>query len=375
MTPRRPLTHIITGLEVGGAERALHTLLTNGLEGPFRNRVISLMGAGHYGPLLEQAGIPVTCLNMPRGLPTPWALWRLRVALRHAHPALLQGWMYHGNLAASLGGRLAGRGVPVAWNVRASLHGLDTEKPITRAVIRLGARLSQGTKTIVYNSARSQAQHRGIGYADVADVVIPNGFDLDTWRGDAAARAQGRKRLGLGPNEVVIGYVGRGHPVKDIPTLARAFDQVRQSRPTARLICIGRDIDAQVPAGCSRDGIQFLGQRADVPVLLPGFDLLCLSSRSEGFPNVIGEAMACGVPCVTTDVGDAADVVGGTGWVVPPGDSSALARALGAALDTPADDLRKRGAAARARIERDFSIASIVARYVALYTGLTTGDR
>lgn len=369
------LTHIITGLEVGGAERALHTLLTNGLEGPFRNRVISLMGSGHYCPLLEQAGIPVTCLNMPRGLPTPGALWRLRVALRHAHPALVQGWMYHGNLAALLAGRLAGRGVPVAWNVRLSLEALDALKPTTRAVIQLGARLSKGPKAIIYNAARSRTQHREIGYADSADVVIPNGFDPETWRGDAAARAQGRQHLGLGPDEVVIGYVGRGHPQKDIATLARAFDQVRQSRPTARLICIGRDIDTQVPADCLRDGMQFLGQRADVPVLLPGFDVLCLSSRSEGFPNVIGEAMACGVPCVTTDVGDAADVVGDTGWVVPPGDSTALARALGAALDTPADDLRKRGAAARARIERDSSIASIVARYVALYTGLTTGDR
>jgi glycosyltransferase involved in cell wall biosynthesis len=375
MTPQPLLTHIITGLNVGGAERALHTLLTNGLEGPFRNRVISLMGPGHYGPLLEQAGIPLTCLNMPRGLPTPGALWRLRVALRHDRPALVQGWMYHGNLAASLAGWLAGRGVPVAWNVRASLQALRAEKPTTRAAIRLGARLSRGPKAILYNSARSLTQHREIGYADGADVVIPNGFDTDTWRSDAAARAQGRQNLGLGPDEVVIGYVGRGHPQKDIPLLAGAFDQVRRLRPTARLICIGREIDMQVPADCSRDGMQFLGQRADVPVLLPGFDVLCLSSRSEGFPNVIGEAMACGVPCVTTDVGDAADVVGDTGWVVPPGDGTALARALGAALDTPPDELRKRGAAARGRIERDFSIAAIVSQYVALYTGLTTVDR
>lgn len=364
------ITHIITGLNVGGAERALYTLLTNGLEGPFCNRVISLMGPGYYGPLLEDAGIPLTCLQMPRGLPTPRALWRLRMAMRRDPPDIVQGWMYHGNLAASLAGRLAGRGVPIAWNVRASLHALDTEKTTTRAIIRLGARLSLRPNAIVYNSARSRTQHREIGYEDDSDVVIPNGFDPKTWRGDAAARAQARQHLGLGPAEMVIGYVGRGHPQKDIATLARAFDQVRQLRQNVRLICIGRDIDTQVPADCSRDGIQFLGVRSDVPILMPAFDLLCLSSRSESFPNVIGEAMSCGVPCVTTNVGDAADIVGETGWVVPPGDSTALARALGAAMDTPGFELRLLGAAARAHIEQELSIDTIVARYVALYADL-----
>jgi hypothetical protein len=115
------ITHIIIGLNVGGAERALFNLLTNGLEGPFRNRVISLMGPGHYGPLLQDAGIPVTCLNMHPGRPTPAAVRRLLAACAAAPTDILQGWMIHGNLAATLAQRWGNRHAAYAWNVRISL--------------------------------------------------------------------------------------------------------------------------------------------------------------------------------------------------------------------------------------------------------------
>ena len=118
------ITHIITGLNVGGAERALHTLLTGGLQGPFDNRVISLMGEGHYGPLLRDAGVPVTCLGMSPGQPSPAAIMRLRRSLRDAPSDIIQGWMYHGNLAASLAARLLPQRPKVAWNVRVSLESL-----------------------------------------------------------------------------------------------------------------------------------------------------------------------------------------------------------------------------------------------------------
>jgi glycosyltransferase involved in cell wall biosynthesis len=362
-----PITHIITGLEVGGAERALYTLLTNGLEGPFRNRVISLMGPGHYGPLLEQAGIPVTCLHMRPGRPSLRALRRVLAACSQQPSAVIQGWMTHGNLAASLARRFAQPKAALAWNIRWTLEGLPQARPMTRALTHLGARLSSGPQAIIYNARRARDQHAALGYCDTHASHMPNGFDTTFWSPNPGMRKDVRTELGLSQTDRVIGFVGRDHADKDPECLFRAFARIEQPQPQAVLVAVGRNL-AQFAPKSGR--IIVTGQRADVPRLMQAFDLLCLSSRVEGFPNVIGEAMASGVPCVTTDVGDAGMIVGETGWIVPPRDSDALAQALCAALDLPAARLQERGQAARARIEAKFSISSVVAQYVALYTRL-----
>ena len=361
------VTHVITGLNVGGAERALSALLTGGLQGRVSNRVISLMDEGHYGPVLREAGIDVSCLGMKRGLPTPAVFGRLRRALRAAPQDIIQGWMYHGNLAASVGARLSSGRPAVSWNVRTSMDDPSLLGRSTRLIVGLGGRMSGGVDAIVYNSARSRRQHYDLGYSATRDLVIPNGFDLDLWCHGASARARARTELGLSENAIVAGFVGRGAPVKDVPTLLRAFAQVRASLPIVTLVCVGRDVEGQRPADVPTDGVLFLGQRADVAQLMPAFDVLCLSSRVESFPNVVGEAMACGIPCVTTDVGDAADIVGDTGWIVPPGAPSDFARSLEAALREPAEMRIKRGQAARDRIQAHYSLPAIVERYAELY--------
>jgi len=358
------ITHIITGLDVGGAERALYTILTNGLEGQFRNRVISLMGPGHYGPLLREAGIPVSCLRMRPGKPTPCALRRLGAAVSNAPTDILQGWMLHGNLAATLGRGGANRDAALLWNQRTSLDALGDETRIKRGLIRLGARLSGAPRAIIYNSARSRRQFAEHGYKDDRALHLPNGFNTDKWAPNAAARRAIRKELGLPQDATVVGYVGRGHPQKDIGTLYDAFKRVSSKHPEVFLVAVGRDLDE----GCPQSARVILtGQRSDVPKLMCGFDLLCLSSRAEGFPNVIGEAMATGLPCVTTDVGDARDIVGDTGWVAPPRKPERLADCLDEALSCPTKSLRERGRRARNRIVTEFSITSVVDRYASLY--------
>lgn len=361
------ITHIITGLEVGGAERALHTLLTNGLEGPFRNHVVSLMGPGHYGPLLQQAGIPLTCLHMRPGRYSLRTLWRLNAAIREHPPQILQGWMSHGNLAASTGRKLFCPEAKLVWNIRLSLEAVALLSRSTRFMISLAARVSSGPSSIVYNSLRARAQYAAISYEDTFGLYIPNGFDTDRLQPDETMRAAVRAELGLAQNVCVIGFVGRGHPQKDLSNLFNAFAQVAAHNPRAVLIAAGRDLHGFLMPS---ERVILTGQRDDAPRLMQAFDLLCLSSRAEGFPNVIGEAMATGVPCVTTDVGDSATIVGDTGWVVPPRDSDALARVLIEALKSSPEELRARGAAARARIEAEFSIASVVAKYIALYERL-----
>lgn len=364
------ITHIITGLNVGGAERALYTLLTNGLEGPFRNRVIALMGPGHYGPLLHDAGIPVTCLNMHPGRPTPAALGRLLAACAEAPADILQGWMIHGNLAATLAQRWNNKRAALAWNVRISLEAGQETKRTTRILTKLGAFLSGQSDAIFYNSRRSQQQYEAIGYRVGLGHYLPNGFDTEKWRPDADIRRKIRQELGFPEDARVIGFIGRGHPQKDLPNLFSAFDKIATNHPHATLVAVGRDI---APHAGDRDRVILLGERPDVHDLLRGFDLLCLSSRAEGFPNVVGEAMASGLPCVSTDVGDASAIIGDTGWIAPPRDAVALAACLDQALACSPQELLARGQRARDRIKQDYSITSIVDRYKALYSSLAKG--
>lgn len=366
---KKPLTviHVITGLNMGGAERVLSSLLTSGLEGPVANQVISLMGDGHYGPVLRDAGIKVTCLDMQHGLPTPSVIGRLHSELRVSKPDIIQGWMYHGNIVASLGRYLAPRSPAIAWNIRTSMDDPSLIRTRTRLLVTLGGWLSRRVDSIVYNSHRSKRQHHELGYASSCAEVIPNGFDLNYWRHDEAARRSARAELGILDGKLAIGFIGRAAPDKDIPTLLRAFACLREQHPQAMLICIGRDIEKDCPSDVSTQGVTFLGQRNDLAHLVPGFDLFCLSSRIEGFPNVIGEAMACAVPCVTTDVGDAAEIVGDTGWIASPSDLQSFIDALSTALLTNPDERLARGRAARQMIENRYTLPKIVRQYLDMY--------
>ncbi|MCP9883371.1 glycosyltransferase [Cyanobium sp. Alchichica 3B3-8F6] len=358
------ITHIITGLKLGGAERALYTLLTNGLEGPFRNHVISLIGPGYYGSKLEQAGIPVTCLQMRPGQPSLSALWSLRSAIRAHPPQIVQGWMPHGNIAATISQVFTGNPSSLAWNIRMTIEGEQHLPRLTRFITRLVAMRIAHPDVAIYNSFRGREQHEALGYPRRIGCVIPNGFDTDIWFQDTKIRSAIRANLSIDDKIFVIGFVGRAHPQKDLPNLYQAFSQVVSSCPDVVLVAAGQDLNRYGP---HHERIKFLGQCDNVPSLMKAFDLFCLPAGTEGFPNVLGEAMATGVPCVTTDVGDASMIVGETGWIVPPRNSKALARALIEAIRTPPEALRARGAIARDRIQTEFSISSVVTKYIDLY--------
>jgi glycosyltransferase involved in cell wall biosynthesis len=361
------ITHIITGLDRGGAERSLYNLLINGLEGPFRNRVISLMTDGYYGPLLRKKGIPLTSLNMSRGLISPKALWNLRLELKKNPPDIIQGWMHPGNLAAFYGSFFSLKKTKLAWNVRLSLEILKEMKIKSKMTIKLGAWLSRSPKTIIYNSGRSRLQHRDFGFNKKNDYFIPNGFLTEKWAPNEKKRNQIRDQLLITEETRVIGYVGRGDAQKDLPNLFNAFKQTSKKHPNTILLAVGRNLNKY---GFLEDRIKFLGERSDISELMLSFDILCLSSRAEGFPNVIGEAMACGVPCVTTDVGDAKEIVGDTGWVAPPRDFERLAKSLDDALSCSDEELKYRGDKARERVIKHFSMQTARDKYVSIYQSM-----
>jgi glycosyltransferase involved in cell wall biosynthesis len=369
------VAHVITDLATGGAEIMLHKLIQAADPTRVVHGVVSLMEKDLVGEEIASLGAPVRALGMRRRIPWPWQILRLRRMIRELNPDILHGWMYHGNLAASVvAATLTPRPV-VLWNVRQSLYDLAREPFATRLVIRANRLLARGVRCIMYNSTLSARQHERYGFPAQKTVVVPNGFDCQHFCPDMQARQAVRAELGLGEGVHVIGMVARFHPMKDHYNFLEAAVRLVRAIPQARFMLIGRDVNAanaMLVETIGRLGlagqVMLLDERKDIPKLLMAFDVFTLSSAwGEGFPNVIGEAMAAGLPCVVTDVGDSKDVVGDAGRVVPARDPDALARAWEQLATMGPEGRRRLGAQARARVEREYGIEAITRRYEDLY--------
>ena len=374
------ICHIITGLVTGGAERMLLKLLSATDRSRFTPLVISLLDEGAIGPDIRALGVPLLTLNMSRRVPHPAALLRLRDGIRSFEPDVIQGWMYHGNLAASLASRLVPDRPPVVWNIRQSLYDIQAEKPVTRWVIRLSARLSVHPAAIIHNSQTGAAQHARSGFSTRRSLLIPNGFDTEVFKPSADGRQRLRHQLGVREDEFLLGLAARYHPMKDIGNFLQAAARLTRGGYAARLVLAGPGMTTDNPALMRQIGdLQLesrvipMGTVGNMPLFFQGLDLATLSSiRGEGFPNVLGEAMACGVPCVATDVGDVRHILGDTGTLVPPAAPDALADAWSSWIKAGPNWRSQQGQQARQHITRQYALSAIVQSYEALYCRLVT---
>jgi glycosyltransferase involved in cell wall biosynthesis len=360
--------HVITGLGQGGAETMLAKLIEALPE--ITHVVVPLARDLALAPRIAAAGAEVIPLGMRGPLGLPAAVARLAALIRRVRPDVIQSWLYHADLAATLARAVAFSRAPLAWSLRCSDMDLARYAPATRLVVRALARLSGVPAVIASNSEAGLAWHRRLGYRPRRSIVIPNGFDTDRFRPDPEARSRLGAMLGWGEEAVIVGLVARVDPMKDHAGFLAAL---ARTEPALRAVLVGRGTEALAIPAALAGRVAALGPRDDVAALTPGFDIACLASRfGEGFPNVLGEAMACGVACVTTDVGDASAIVGEAGVVVPPGDPAALAEALSALAADP-DRRRALGAAGRARVLADYALPSVAARCASLWRGLAAG--
>jgi glycosyltransferase involved in cell wall biosynthesis len=337
--------------------------------------VLSLTGGGPAGEALIGKGVNAYAVRLDRyGFACIPALRRI---LRAVSPDLIQGWMYYGNIMAVLAGSLLQRRPPVAWGIRHGLPDLSKERRSTRLAVRLSARLSTRVAAAVYASTDGIGQHRAAGFRDPNPVVISNGFDLDYFRPRPDAGRRVRRALGLGDEALVVGHVARFDPAKNHAGFLRAAAQVAGAVPECSFVLAGPGVEASNSALTAlitglglQDRVRLLGSRTDIPELMSSFDVFCLSSRSEAFPNVLAEASACAVPSVATDVGDVRAILGASGSVIPPDDEQELGAALIRALRLPGPEREADGCRARAVIRERFSLARAVEQYSELYSAL-----
>jgi glycosyltransferase involved in cell wall biosynthesis len=371
------ILHLITGLNTGGAEVSLYRLLGRMDRSRFENRVISLIPVSDIGDKIRALGIPVTSLGLRPGQISLAALWSLTRELRSERPDILQTWMYHADLLGLLAAKLSGF-QPVVWNIRSSNMDTSQYKKLTGLVIRLCSWLSGLPRAVIVNSHAGQVFHTGFGYHPRRWVLIPNGMDLDLFCPDEDARRSVQAEIGLDPQTVLIGMHGRFDPMKGHADFLHAAGLLTRSGVDAHFLLAGQAVSpdnetlkALVLEEDLAGRVHLLGRRDDIHRLDAALDILALSSLyGEGFPNVVAEAMACGVPCTVTDVGDTAFLVADTGCVVQRHDPAALAEAWRSLVRSGPEYRHRLGAAARQRIVENFSLSKTVAAYENLYSEL-----
>lgn len=379
------VTHVITGLGDGGAEGALYRLLTT--RNNFDDEVIALSDIGKYGPLLRQAGFRVTALDFKATL-TPFShLINLFRAIKESRPDIVQTWMYHADLFGGMAARLLGI-KRVFWGIRHSTFSKAAGTNTAHIIAKVSAPLSRFIpEKIICAGDSAKVAHAKMGYQESKMMVIPNGYELSHMKKAPSQRQEFRSEmaaLGADITMPIIGYVARFNEQKDHQNLFNALAKVHEFGHPTTLVLVGSGISSDnttltaqiIESGINPEHVFLLGQREDIPRIMNGLDLHVMSSAfGEAFPNVLAEAMACGTPCVSTDVGDAATIIGDTGWIVNPSDPNSLGEAIFAALD---ESLNKpevwklRTEAARIRIQAEFSIERMVGGFEAAWrNGLT----
>jgi glycosyltransferase involved in cell wall biosynthesis len=373
------LLFIITGLSTGGAEMMLLKILERISRTRFSPEVIMLTASGdELADRIRALGIPVASAGFTRDVFSLLAFWRLVAKIREINPDIVHTWMYHADLMGGFAARLTGVR-KVIWCIRNSNLMKGQVKFSTIAVAKLCALISSAIPMrIVSCSEKARHIHENLGYAAGKMLVIPNGFDLKRFKPDAMARYRIRGELGIADNVPLVGLIGRFDPQKNHVGFFMAAGLLQKRFPAVHFLLAGKGVDVNNMAivramekHCVTGQTHLLGLRMDIPDIMAALDVLAAaSSYGEAFPNVLGEAMASGVPCAVTDVGDSALIVGDAGKVVASGDMAGLADALASLISLSPSERALLGAHARNRVAEHFEIGQVVRQYEDFYATL-----
>ena len=378
--PVMVIVHVIINLETGGAEMMLKRLVeAHQGNRQFQHHVISLQSLGTVGPQLLALGIPVETLGMNSPLDVPRVLFQLIRGLRRLRADVVHAWMYHANLLGGLAARIEGRG-RVVWGIRATTFDATTGVSRSTTWLRRWSGLVSRilSDVIVYVAHAARHAHEALCYSSAKGMVIPNGYVIPKVIPVATARL----RLGISDDVLLVGSVGRFNEGKDPMAFVEAAARVSKASSQARFVMVGRGLTREngvLMGWIAERGLEhlffLLGERKDIVECMSAMDIFCLHSAIEAFPNVVAEAMSAGVPCVVTDVGDAALLLGDAGLVVPSRDPVAMAGAINQLIEAGPEQRSALGQRGRQRIMDHFSIEAVVQQYEGLYRDLVASPR
>lgn len=365
--------HIITGLGLGGAEMMLLKLLQASNRSATEHVVLTLTDLDVLGSDIRALGVSVHSLGISGAASGLRGLWAASRLVRSYKPDVVMTWLHHADLFGVMLKCLHPT-VPLVWNLRCSKLSPEDLPRSNIVLVRLLARLSFVPSVVVANAHVGMEEHVRVGYKPRRWLVLPNGFDTREFSPDDLARKSIRNQLGIDESDFVVGMVGRYHRMKGFDLFAKAAGIAAQENARLRFVLVGTDVSEDneelvkmFKAAGIGSRVSLLGQRRDIPAVMNGFDVLANTSTSEGFPNVVGEAMSCGLPCAVTDVGDSGVIVGQTGGVTPSGDAEALAKSWLDFVNMEASDFSSVKASARQRILDFYDISIVAHRYQELF--------
>ncbi|MGH8113433.1 MAG: glycosyltransferase [Rhodanobacteraceae bacterium] len=365
-TPR--VLFLVRSLRQGGAERQLVALARGLHHRGWPVTVVCCYGGGVFQAELEKSGVPLIDLHKRGRWDVAGFMWRLLRTLRDSHAEIVHGYMTLGNMLALLAHAVRPR-TRVVWGVRSTIIDRTRRDWLSRLNFRMSCSAARFADRIIANSEAGAVHHASLGYPHGRIEVIPNGIDTERFHFDATGRNRLRDEWKVADNTTLVGLVGRIDPMKDHATFLQAAELLAARDDRLRFVCVGggdSGFAQGIKALATRLGLDprlvWAGARNDMAAIYSALDIAASSSCGEGFSNVIAEAMACGRPCVVTDVGDSARIVGTCGAVVKAGDPSALADAIervAKELGDPGESARLR-AASRARIEESYSLDALL---------------
>jgi glycosyltransferase involved in cell wall biosynthesis len=368
---------LLRSLNIGGTERQLMELV-KGLDSNHFDITVGLFY--NEGALIEEIKsmpwIHVVSLNKSGRWDIIRFILRFIKLLKTLQPDILYSFLPDANLLGLISGKIA-RVRRIVWGVRASNMDVGRYDWLARMSLRLSAFLSRFPDAIITNSVAGKEFHRSIGYSTNRMMVVPNGIDTDRFKPDHSVGLRVRDKWNIDEEKITIGLVGRLDPMKDHTTFLQAVKIFDQEKCSVRFVCIGdgkEPYKSEIHSLCSALGLNgfliWAGEGYDMVAVYNAMDMITSSSFSEGFSNVIGEGMACGVPCVVTDVGDSAIIVGETGIVVPPKDPQALADGWRSMLKRLNDKSYSINEMARARIVSHYNSEILIQKTSRMFLSL-----
>ena len=373
------IVHIITGGEGrGGAEGVLLRLVTL-TSNKIDHTVYTLLDMPEYADDFKRAGITVESLNIRNPKSFAVNLFHLKKLWTSCPPDVIQSWMGHSNILFGLLGR--GLDVPVVWNIRQSLILKEELGLKNYTLTKASAWLSKKVPYRIINcSLKSIECHKEAGFYDKF-IYIPNGVEIEPNADLGSPRKD---------KEFTVGHIGRYDPAKNHKLFIESFSKFNKRNSNSRALMAGTGVSfintsfQNEFSELLNPSFQLLGQidgKIEMAKVYKKMDCLVLSSITEGFPNVLIEAMSFGLPCISTDVGDAAEIIGDTGWIVPSEDQDALEKALEVAyhecMDFPEKWAARRESAYN-RIVENYSIEKMCERYIDVWNDAinqTPGNR
>ena len=366
---------MINSLNIGGAERMLVKIAKNDAFAGDKITVVTLIEKGILAGELVGKNHRVISLGLTKNPLTWLKVVKLVGIIRRHQPDVIHSWLYQSDIVAGIVTRFCAN-CSVIWSLRQSNLTKEHNKFTTRLCMRLCAIMSRyWPDAIVSNAYNAMLTHINIGYAANKIVIIPNGFDLSQSSRDASAAAKIREEFGIGHDVLMVSMIGRFDSQKNHVGFFRAVRIILNALPDTNFCFAGVGVTTDNPAinkmihdnNIDKKKLHLLGQRNDIRAILSATDVLVLPSDGEAFPNVVGEAMACEVPCVVTDVGDCAEIVGKTGRVVPVGDMLKFADEVIGMLSKSKLQRRALGRAARLRVKVCYNIDNVAKTYRDLY--------